>query len=104
MVRTGESLCEAHRKRRQRVYNAHQRPARHAFYRSREWRALSKRVLEEQLYCTCGAKATQADHLQSIRERPDLALDRNNLVGMCRPCHSRKTAQEDERWGDRRQG
>ncbi|MCK4624021.1 MAG: HNH endonuclease [Phycisphaerae bacterium] len=41
---------------------------------------------------------TEADHIVPIREggaRYDLA----NLQGLCKPCHSRKTATEDGRWG-----
>ena len=99
LVEAGKSRCEGHERQREREYDAHQRPARHAFYRSREWRALSRQVLEEQPYCGCGARAVQADHIQGVKERPDLALDRRNVVGMCRSCHSRKTAKEDGRWG-----
>ena len=99
LARAGESRCKAHEKLRQREYDAHRRPERHAFYHSREWRALSRLVLKEQPYCACGAKTRQADHILSIKARPDLALDRGNVVARCRPCHSRKTAKEDGRWG-----
>ena len=101
LVWSRQSRCQAHEKQRQQAYNTQQRPARHAFYHTLEWRDLSKQVLEEQPYCACGARSTQADHLLSVRERPDLALVRRNLVGRCRPCHSRKTAREDRRWGQR---
>lgn len=94
----GKRCCPTHERQRARSYDAHQRPARHAFYRTPEWRALSKQVRREQPWCACGAKTTQADHIKSVRERPDLKLERSNLVGMCRPCHSRKTAREG-RWG-----
>ena len=62
-------------------------------------RVMSKQVLEEQPWCACGARTTQADHTLSLKERPDLRLVRGNLVGRCAPCHSRKTALEDVRWG-----
>ena len=104
LVRPRESRCQDHQRQRDRAYNTQQRPERHKFYHTPEWRALSKQVRSEQLYCACGAKTKQADHIQSIEERPDLALDRSNVVGRCLPCHSRKTAQEDGRWGGRRQG
>ena len=99
----GKTRCEVHEQQRAREYNA-QRPARHLFYRTPQWRALSKQVLREQPWCACGATTTQADHIKSVRERPELALERSNVVGMCLPCHSRKTAREDGRWGDREQG
>jgi len=99
LVMAGTSRCEAHQRQRQRAYDANQRPDRHAFYHSPEWRALSKRVRREQPYCVRGARTTQADHIIRVKERPDLASDRGNVVGLCRPCHSRKTAKEDGRWG-----
>ncbi|MCZ6609557.1 MAG: HNH endonuclease signature motif containing protein [Alphaproteobacteria bacterium] len=35
------------------------------------------------------------------RQRPDGGSDDpSNLQGMCRPCHSRKTATEDGGWGN----
>ncbi len=45
-----------------------------------------------------GARTTQADHIISLKARPDLGLESSNLVGMC-GLHSRKTALEDGRWG-----
>lgn len=98
LAKAGRPGCEAHERQRERAYNLYERPERHRFYLTKEWRALSKQVLAEQPYCSCGAKATQSDHILSIKERPDLALDRGNLVGLCKPCHSRKTAQKEGRW------
>jgi len=52
-------------------------------------------------YCKadgCNEWATEVDHIKPTRnggsDRPD------NLQGLCKSCHSRKTALEDGRWGD----
>jgi 5-methylcytosine-specific restriction protein A len=43
--------------------------------------------------------ATEVDHI--IPHRGDQALfwDTSNWQGLCKPCHSRKTAREDGGWG-----
>jgi 5-methylcytosine-specific restriction endonuclease McrA len=98
LVPAGQSLCADHQRERDHYYNHVQRPARHRFYQTKEWRELGRQVLWEEPLCPCGAKATQADHIISVKERPDLALARSNLVGRCASCHSRKTAIKDGRW------
>ncbi len=39
--------------------------------------------------------AEVVDHVQTVRERPDLAFDARNWRALCWSCHSRKTARED---------
>ncbi len=46
----------------------------------------------------CWKPSTDADHLITREDRPDLALDLSNGRGRCHTCHSRKTAMEDGRW------
>jgi 5-methylcytosine-specific restriction enzyme A len=100
LVPRGVSRCPTHQRQRQAEYNRTQRPARHQFYNTKEWRALSKQVLQEGPNCRdCGAPSTQADHILSVKERPDLALVRSNVTGRCGTCHSRRTAREHQRWG-----
>lgn len=38
--------------------------------------------------------ATDVDHILGLAIRPDLAFVLENLQGLCRACHARKSAQE----------
>jgi len=56
------------------------------------WRRVRKLFLAAHPFCACGMPATEADHIASVRDRPDLRLSWSNLRAMCKPCHSRRTA------------
>lgn len=42
----------------------------------------------------CGKPTAEVDHIQSIRDRPDLRLNWSNLRPMCRSHHSQRTARD----------
>ena len=68
------------------------------FYDSVRWRRLRALVLAEQPLCLdCEEPAEMVHHLQERTQRPDLELDRANLVALCHACHARrhKGAQRD---------
>lgn len=57
------------------------------------WRLLRKQVVNEEPVCTvrlpgCTHVSTTADHIETIVNRPDLALTRSNLRGACLHCNS----------------
>jgi 5-methylcytosine-specific restriction enzyme A len=68
------------------------------FYTS-DWRRLAKFVLTKQPVCAgygdsrgiCNQPAVECDHIQSAVKRPDLFLVLENLQGLCKACHTRKT-------------
>lgn len=65
------------------------------------WRDLRKIILARDPVCTIcyGEVSTDVDHLVSrARGGTNHPL---NLRGLCHSCHSRKTAQQDGRWGRR---
>jgi 5-methylcytosine-specific restriction protein A len=67
----------------------------HRFYMGAEWRACRASFLRDHPVCAdCGGVATEADHLLSVRQRPDLALVQANLVARCKRDHSRRTSRE----------
>lgn len=59
-------------------------------YASRAWRTAREPVLERAGgQCEkCGkAAALEIHHREAIQLRPDLALEPDNLIALCRPCH-----------------
>lgn len=47
--------------------------------------------------------AVEVDHIKAFHGIGDpLRLDPDNLQGLCKPCHSRKTATEDGAFGHKR--
>jgi 5-methylcytosine-specific restriction endonuclease McrA len=81
------SRCPPCQSARIRAYDA----GRGSSYQSPEWRALSAAVRASLSVCHwCGKQPRRlvADHVLSIRERPDLALDRGNAVPACVSCNN----------------
>jgi 5-methylcytosine-specific restriction enzyme A len=65
-----------------------------------EWRKLRESFLKvHPMCCTpgCSEKATVVDHIQGVRERPDLRLVWENLRSMCHRHHSARTSR-DQSW------
>ena len=62
-----------------------------------DWRRLRTAFLADNPVCSepdCEAQSTDADHVLSVKQRPDLRLDRRNLRAFCHRHHSRRTARE----------
>lgn len=66
------------------------------FYNSRAWRKFRLKILQRDHYeCQhCKAKgvrkivrATHVHHIKELRDRPDLALEPDNLISLCHMCH-----------------
>jgi 5-methylcytosine-specific restriction endonuclease McrA len=65
-------------------------------YLSKRWRKLRRLVLDEEPYCQqgdCQAPSAEVDHVIRI-EVGGHPWDRANLMAMCGPHHSAKTAAE----------
>ena len=61
------------------------------------WRRCSRLFLAAHPRCEhpgCGEAATDADHIESPRERPELRLSWSNLRAYCHPHHSARTSRE----------
>lgn len=67
----------------------------------RQWRKVRAAHLAREPLCrickTSGIieAATVVDHIQPIRERPDLRLDPSNLRSLCKTCHDRLNARQE---------
>lgn len=65
------------------------------------WRVLRHRYLKAHPTCVqCGQPATDVDHITPRRQGG--TDEWSNLQGLCRECHSRKTALHDGRWDGKR--
>lgn len=63
----------------------------------RAWRAIRAAFLRDHPLCACGAPATEADHIVSLRRGG--SNSRANLQALCKPCHTRKTVAVDQARG-----
>jgi len=71
-------------------------------HRTRAWRRLRDQVVREEPLCwlrlpgSCTEYSETADHVITVHERPDLAMDRTNLRGICHPCNRSRNAKPVE--------
>lgn len=64
------------------------------------WRRFARWYLGKWPACSCGALATQVDHVVPLA-RGGAKFDVRNCQGLCAPCHSRKTVERDGGFGRR---
>lgn len=66
--------------------------------RGARWKTLRAAVLERDSYAcrACGTRRArlEIDHIEPVRNRPDLAWSPGNLQALCPACHTRKTRVE----------
>ena len=103
----GSKYCSKHREQyesadRQRYVDYLNRRYQHTqsrandFYRSPEWRKLSRRLLKERPVCeVCGMNySADVHHRFPVADYPEMALDEDNLMCLCKSCHARITDEE----------
>ena len=68
------------------------RRAHQSFITSREWRKVSRQIRTRDGACVdCGTtEGLTVHHLTPVRVAPELGLDPDNLVTVCRSCHGRR--------------
>ncbi len=88
LLRGPVSYCPAHQPPRWRTAPEDQRQYDSAKHRT-WWR---KAVLAEHPTCPCGAPATVADHIVSLKRGGEWGLD--NGQGLCLRCHQSKRGRE----------
>ena len=99
-----ERFCPVHAKARQRSY---ERERGSASARGYDWRWQKARAvfLAANPLCVEHRKkdqvvaATVVDHITPHKNDMRLFWDQSNWQPLCKPCHDRKTATEDGRWG-----
>ncbi|MFQ9545600.1 MAG: HNH endonuclease [Clostridium sp.] len=87
----------------------------HTFYVSRPWKKLRQEVInqsnKECQLCKAKGKvstATTVHHIKHLKDHPELALTRSNLMAVCKECHNElhpekhrykfKEVINEERW------
>lgn len=71
-------------------------------HHSRAWRKLRDQVVREDPSCwlrlpgICTGYAQTADHILTVRDHPELAMERANLRGACHPCNRSRNAKTIE--------
>ncbi len=95
--------CEKHQREVDRHYNRHQRDPDTAKRYGRRWRKIRKAFLTAHPLCEeCKkqGKFTPAEEVHHITPLSEGGThDYENLMALCKSCHSRITAKEGGRWG-----
>lgn len=106
----GQSKCPQHRKEVSRIYELSRGSSSRRGY-DRQWQVVREQALKRDEYIcqTCKNKgravpATIVDHSKAFHGKADpLRLDLDNLVSLCRSCHSHKTNRQDGGFGNPKQ-
>ena len=75
------------------------------FYKSRYWKEKRSEILDRDNHecqvCKSEGKVSLANtvhHIRPIEDRPDLALDDDNLLSVCAACHNREHPERFIHW------
>lgn len=99
---THQTYCEQHTKQVNAYYNRHQRPKRINKRYHHGWPKLRQQYLTLHPFCEmCESQgrvtiATEVHHILPLEHGG--TNDLKNLMALCKPCHSRITAQMDDRF------
>ena len=55
----------------------------------------SLKILERDKVCVCGSPATEAHHIYSRKNWPELRINKDNGIGLCTPCHRAIYGEEE---------
>ena len=87
---------ERRERERQRVKDQHRPTSTQRGYDA-DWRALRDSFLAANPHCSvegCARRSTDADHIESVADRPDLRLVWSNLRPFCHQHHASRTARD----------
>jgi 5-methylcytosine-specific restriction protein A len=99
---TVNRYCEQHQKLMDKRYDTYERsPAVKKRY-GRAWKRIRDRYIGKHPLCEMCLKnhkttpATEVHHIRPLSRSGD--HDEDNLMALCKPCHSKITAKMDDRW------
>lgn len=96
LLPAGVGLCDKHRAATWREIDERRGNSNERGYDA-AWRRFRRRFLSEFPLCRdCQQNgvltvATEVHHLVKIRDNPARRLDPSNVIGLCKPCHSKRT-------------
>lgn len=100
---TEERFCEEHKKLNNKNYERYQRDPRTKKHYGSRWRKIRKMYLNKYPFCEeCKkqGKLTEANEVHHILPlSKDGTHDFDNLMALCKPCHSRISILEGDRFG-----
>lgn len=102
---TDERYCKKHKKLADAQYNKYGRdPATRKRY-GRAWQRIRDRYLAEHPLCEQCQKENRVKKAEEVHHIISLSKggthDQDNLMALCKTCHSRITAREGDRWGQK---
>lgn len=104
LVHYSNRFCEVHEKANQKAVDANRGTAHQRGY-TRTWRDAREQYLRLHPLCVACYKlnfitpAKEVDHIVPHKGDMKLFWDQTNWQGLCKPCHSAKTATEDGGFG-----
>lgn len=99
---TDHRFCKTHAKAEDRRYRTYQRDPKINKRYDHRWRKIRNAYIQSHPLCEhCQARgrvtpAQEVDHIIPLEDGG--THDEANLQALCKPCHSSKTAREDDRW------
>ena len=102
---TDKQFCSEHARSQQHIYNKYLRDPETARRYGRAWRRIRARFIAAHPLCEqCKAdgRLTPAEEVHHIKPLSQGGThDEQNLMSLCKRCHSRITAESGDRWHDR---
>jgi 5-methylcytosine-specific restriction protein A len=98
--------CEEHEKIMNDRYNRYERPYNSSVRYGKSWRKIRNTYLSLHPFCeSClkqgkYIKATEVHHILPLQHGGTHDLE--NLMSLCKPCHSRITAEMGDRWHNKK--
>ena len=100
--------CEKHEKLTNKQYNKYQRPYDPSQRYGASWRKVRNLYISTHPLCEECYKQGRAIPAQEVHHIVPLSKggtnDFDNLMALCKPCHSRITAESGDRWHNRPKG
>ena len=94
--------CPEHQKQMDAHYNRYQRDPESRHRYGRAWRQIRDRHLKQHPLCEMCLKAGRYTTAQEVHHIVPLSRggthDSSNLMSLCKPCHSRITVEDGDRW------